>query len=291
MKSKTKIWLGVGAFVVAGTGAGQLPAANDLAARPLEPSITVGGLKDDVSTPQAAPARVHLAAAKEGGEGGEGGEAGIDVAAAANDPVEYGVALQVIAAHYYAGLAAYEAKEFEAGAQMFAHGLSEVYVEMEDILRQRGVTTLGKKLEAAVEGASAKLPPPQIRRRVRAALDALAAAEKASPVSAGRVQVTRAQVVANLLNRAATQYSVSLNDKNLEPYLDGLGFAVAARTEAAKILPWLRGRDKQKAAAISAALALAKQAYPGIRRPSAQLPTGRFLAASSSAMLAVSNWK
>ena len=145
---------------------------------------------------------------------GEGGEAGIDVAAAANDPVEYGVALQVIAAHYYAGLAAYEAKEFEAGAQMFAHGLSEVYVEMEDILRQRGVTTLGKKLEAAVEGASAKLPPPQIRRRVRAVLDALAAAEKASPMSAGPVQVTRAQVVANLLNRAATQYSVSLNDKN-----------------------------------------------------------------------------
>ena len=287
MKSKTRIWLGVGAFVVAGTGAGQFPAANDLAARPLEPPITVGGLKNDVSTPQAAPARVHLA----GGEGGEGGEAGIDVAAAANDPVEYGVALQVIAAHYYAGLAAYEANEFEAGAQMFAHGLSEVYVEMEDILRQRGVTTLGKKLEAAVEGASEKLPPPQIRQRVRAVLDALAAAEKASPVSAGPVQVTRVQVVANLLNRAATQYSVSLNDKNLEPYLDGLGFAVAARTEAAKILPWLRGRDKQKAAAISAALALAKQAYPGIRRPSAQLPTGRFLAASSSAMLAVSNWK
>jgi hypothetical protein len=42
---------------------------------------------------------------------------------------------------------------------------------------------------------------------------------------------------------------------------------------------------------MSAALALAKQVYPGIRRPRAKVPTGKFLAASSSAMLAVSNWK
>jgi hypothetical protein len=283
MKLKTKIWLGVGAFVVAGN-----PAANDIAARPFEPSITVSSLRNNVSIQQAAPGRVHLAAAK---EGGEGGEAGINVAAADSDPVEYGLALQVIAAHYYAGLAAYEAKEVEAGAQMFAHGLSEVYVEMEDIFRKRGVTDLGKKLEAAVEAASAKQPAAQVRQRVRAVLDALAAAEKAGPASTAPAQATKAEVVANLLNRAATQYGVSLEDQALEPYLDGLGFAVAARTEAAKILPWLRSRDKRKAAAISAALALAKQAYPGIRRPRGKVPTGKFLAVSSSAMLAVSNWK
>src|SRR5262245_5485433 len=60
MQLKTKIWLAVGAFVVAGN-----PAANDIAARPFESAITVGSLRNNVSIQQAAPGRVHLAAAKE----------------------------------------------------------------------------------------------------------------------------------------------------------------------------------------------------------------------------------
>jgi hypothetical protein len=217
---------------------------------------------------------------------------GIDIAAADSDPVEYGAALQVIAAHCHAGLAAYEAKETEAGAQMFAHGLSEVYVEMEDILRRRGVTTLGKKLEAAVAAASSGSPAATVRRRVRAVLDALAAAGKAGPTSAAPALAVKADIVANLINRAAMQYGASLEDKNLEPYLDGLGFGLAAKREAAKILPRLRRLDKRKAAAISTALAITKDAFPGLPRPNEpKVPAGKFLAAASSAALALSNWK
>jgi hypothetical protein len=289
MKTRTKIWLGVGAFVMAGGGA---PDASSLEAR---------ALLTDARATDTAIARVPgrnvsrhivLAEAKQGGEGGEGGEAGINVAAADSDAVAYGIALQVIAAHYHAGLAAYEAKETEAGAQMFAHGLSEVYVEMEDVFRRRGVTTLGRKLEAAVEAASAKKPIPQVRRRVQDVLAALAAAEKAGPLPSGPALAVKAEIVADLLDRAAAQYGVSREDKALEPYLDGLGFAVAARKEAAKVLPWLRGVDIRKAATLSAALKLASEAYPGVRRRgSGKVAPGKFLAAASAVKLAVSNWK
>ncbi len=40
----------------------------------------------------------------------------------------------------------------EAGAQMFAHGLSEVYFEMEDIFKKLGVTDLGKSADGAYLG-------------------------------------------------------------------------------------------------------------------------------------------
>jgi hypothetical protein len=230
--------------------------------------------------------------AGESGEGGEGGEAGINVEAAGKDPVEYGIALQVIAAHYHAGLAAYEDKEQEAGAQMFAHGLTEVYVEMEEVFKRLGVKDLGKKLEAAVEAATAKKPVAEVRRRVNAVYAALKAAEKKAPKSSLPSQAVKAQVAAEMIERAAAQYAVIQKDKTLEPYLDGLGFAIAARGQAKDVLPWLRKKDGQKEKALSKALALATEAYPGIKRPaSPKVPVADLLAAASGAKLAVSNLK
>jgi hypothetical protein len=223
----------------------------------------------------------------EGGEGGEGGEAGINVAATENDPVEYNIALQVIAAHYYAGLAAYEAKHVEEGAQMFAHGLAEVYVAMEEVFKKRGIEDLGKKLEAAVEAGTEKKPAKLVRARVKDVLDALAKAEKAAPKSSATPQAVKAKVMANMLRRASAQYEVALKDKaNLESYLDGLGFAVAAQKEAEKVLPWLRKTDKKKAQTVEAAIKLSKAAYPGIKG-AGKVDADKFLAAASAAEFAL----
>jgi hypothetical protein len=300
MKAAKKIWLGIGVFVVAGgtaAGTAQAPAASQALERPATLGTPrVGELKGGTALDGALRDRSFRIAqggeGGEGGQGGEGGEGGINIENADSDPVEYRVALQVIAAHYYAGMAAYESKEMEAGAQMFAHGLSEIYVEMEDIFKRRGVTGLGKALEAAVEAASSKAPAAEVRRRVDAVLRSLADAEKAGPKPTERALVTQARLVAELIDRTAAQYSVSINAKALEPYLDGLGFAIAARKEADKLLPGLRKADRKKAAAFETALKLAGQAYPGIRKPSPpKVQPGQLLAAASSAKLAVSNWK
>lgn len=50
---------------------------------------------------------------------------------------------------------------------------------------------------------------------------------------------------------AAAQYAVIQKDQSLEPYLDGLGFAIAARSQAKDILPWLRKLDAQKEKAVN----------------------------------------
>jgi len=287
MKSRTKIWLGVGAFVVAGTGAAPYAAFGAPAAAFDRPG-SLQDLKRGTSIAHLPAGSFQLA---EANDGGEGGEAGIDVAAAEKDPVEYGIALQVIAAHYHAGLAAYEAGDKEAGTQMFAHGLAEVYAGMEELFRKRGVTTLGQKMNDAVDAGAKNLPVAQVRQRVLAVLSAVAAAEKTAPKSGMPALAIKAKVVANLLDRAAKQYGVALKDKDLEPYLDGLGFSLAARTEAPKLLAWLRRIDKSKAEAFTAALALSKAAFPGIHRPDTKIATDKFLAAAEACVAAVANLK
>ena len=286
MKKTTKIWVGIGAFVMAGGGMTQAPASVQSLALETAPSASAPLRHKMLSS--TAPIVLAQNQGSEGGEGGEGGEAGIDVAATDKDPVEYNIALQVIAAHYYAGFAAYEAKETEAGAQMFAHGLGEVYIVMEDVFKRRGVTALGKDMEAAVDAAASNKPVAQVRKLVDAVLKDIEAAKRKGPATSLAPVSVKAHVIADMLNRAAAQYQSALGDKALEPYLDGLGFSIAARKEAETILPALKKADKKAGTAIEVALKLANTAYPGMRRKDSKADTGRFRAAASAAQLAVS---
>jgi hypothetical protein len=81
-------------------------------------------------------------------------------------------------------------------------------------------------------------------------------------------------------------------DNNLEAYLDGLGFAIAARMQAKGALPWLKTRDPKKEASLRRALSLAEQAYPGINRPAdAKVKVADLQVSASAAKLAVSDLK
>ncbi|MGE3993076.1 hypothetical protein [Pseudorhodoplanes sp.] len=286
MKNR-KIWIGVGAFFLAGSGGPFPVAASDVQAVSDVQAAAPEARHTDLHARLMAQAAATFGQA---GEGGEGGEAGIDAEAAATDPVQYGVALQVIAAHFHAGLAAYEGKEQEAGAQMFAHGLSEVYVAMEDVFKKLGVRDLGPKLEAAVAAAVEKKPVADVKRKAKAVFSALAAAERKGPTSKASAQAVQAKVAAELLDRAAAQYAVVQKDQNLEAYLDGLGFAIAARKQAKSASRYLKGVDSKKEAALRQAVTLAGQAYPGINRPAQpRVSLTELQSSASAARLAVSN--
>lgn len=273
----TKIWLGIGVAVVAGAS----PAGRSDAGELL-----------NTASPSAAHALQTKSAYSSSqyvlGEGGENesGEGGIDAEAADKDPVKYGIALQVIAAHYRAGLAAYEAGEIAAGTQMFAHGHSEVYAEMEDIFKKRGVKDLGTKIEVVLAASNNKAPAAEVKKAVEQVYAALAAAEKSAPKSPLSPLAVKAQVVADMLDRAASQYVLTQKpDATLETYLDGLGFAAAANAEASAILPQVEKVNPEAAKAMRSALELARAAYPGLKRGAA-IDAPKFLAAASAARIA-----
>src|SRR5690606_245400 len=158
------------------------------------------------------------------------------------------------------------------------------------VFRKRGVAGLGDALNAAVDAAVSKAPVAKVKSATDKVFAAIEAASEKAPKSSLAAPAVRTKVVAEMLERAASQYAVAARDPALEPYLDGLGFAVAAKREAETALPWLRKQDADKAERIEAALALAGKAYPGIARPkSPPVDTGEFLAAASSAKFAAAD--
>lgn len=285
MRKSIKVWMGVGAFILTGTAAARadeqprFDLATDVDARQL-------------TLEAAAQFKTEIVNAwAQGGEGGEGGEGGINPETVGDDPAEYAIALQVIAAHFDAGLAAYAGGEREAGAQMFAHGHSEIYAVMDELFKKLGVTTLGPKLEAAVAAAAEGKPLANVKRHVEDVRGALRDAGLRGPQPASS-QKLQTYIVGELIERAAAQYTIIQKDNTLEPYLDGLGFAIAARREASAVLPSLRKSDKHAADALSNALKLLQNVYPGIKRPAkASVSEAQLLVAASRARLAVSTYR
>lgn len=281
MSKRRKIWLSVGAFMLTGGAAADAAEPVRAASRGEEQGLVASTLvRTTIDNVWA-----------QGGEGGEGGEGGINLETVADDPAEYAMALQIIAAHYDAGLAAYTGGEREAGAQMFAHGLSEIYAVMDELFKKLGANALGKSLEAAVAAAADNKPVGEVRRHVETVRAALRDALRRGPQprSPERMQ---AFLVGELLERAAAQYSVAVKDPTLEPFLDGLGFTIAAKRAAAPMLASLRKSDQRVAAALESALKLAQRAYPGVKRPTRNVvPESEFLVAASRARLAVSAYR
>jgi hypothetical protein len=262
----SKVWLGVGLSLLA-------PAAQQAAA----------ATRADMGLARPAPAKGGLVFVAEGGESGEGG---VTAQEADADPLSWATALRVIAAHYQAGLAAMAAGEQEAGAQMFAHGLSEIFAPMQEVFERRGAGAVGPAMEAAVAAAAAG--EAGAAGKGRAVLAALEGAVAKGPQGAAD-PANRLAATVEMIDRAAMQLRHAGKDEPYEAYLDGLGFALAARDGAPAGLDWLRTRDPGAADTVAAALALALKAYPGPRAPDQPaVASPEMLSAASRAKAAIS---
>lgn len=281
---RKRVRLGIWISIVLGAGASLSDVA---AAAPIE-------FRQIADRALGAPcsrsvALVLAAAGSEDEQERVGGEGDVSIERAGSDPFAYGVALEIIAAHYHAGLAAYEAGEREAGAQMFAHGFAEVYSELEGLLRERGVTELGGRLNATVERAAAGAPNAEVRQAAEAVFAALTAAQRGAPPSQVEAQLVRTQVLVEMLDRAAAQYQSAMRASDLESYLDGFGFYASARASADGVLAWLTPRNADAAREIRTALELLARAYPSARRPAdPSIDADALVVAASRAKLAVS---
>lgn len=237
----TRMWLGLGVFTLAGGAS---------LAQPAGPAIPPGP-------------------AVQGGEGsGAGGEGGIDPALAETDPVEFLVAMDVIAAHYAAGRDIYRLGEAQAAGEMFAHPIAEVYAELAEVLARLGVAEFHEEMERASTLALDQAPLAEVEQAVAAVEAALRAAESRAP-GIGAAPKVQAMVIADMADRAALQYATALREPDqLEPYLDGYGLYRAAADRAARLGPELRaGNPAEVADAIEAMLAALALAYPTANRP------------------------
>lgn len=259
MKVELKTWTGL---------AGQLGVATALAGLTLagcSGEAGEAGLSDESSV-------VGTAGEGEGGEagegtGGEGGEGGVDIAAAGNDPVIYGAALGVAEAHVIAARDAYGAGQTEAGAEMFAHPVTEVLLEMQPVFASQGVEDFSPLFtsasEAALNGASAK----KIAEQTDAIIAALRQAEAKAPPSDASAGKVAGGIVADQIERAVAMYAQARESTNYGPYLDGYGYYKAAAATYERSTNAIKGENADLASRIEAALKLLGKAYPSALRP------------------------
>lgn len=244
----------------------------------------------------AAPDTAAAAGEGEGGAGGEGaggegaggeGEGGVAAGDAARDPVAYGIALAVAEAHVVAARDAYAAGKKEAAAEMFAHPVSEVLLEMDPTFTRLGVDDVKPLFTAASDAALAGKPVAEVNKAYDTIIAALRGAAAKAPKSDASAARVAASVIADQIERASAMYRQLPGNDAYEPYLDGYGFARVAASAFAANGAAIKADNPDAHARITEALAVLKQAYPGAVRP-ATLPAepGALSGASARVMLA-----
>lgn len=244
----------------------------------------------------AAPSAAATAGEGEGGAGGEGegavgaggeGEGGVATADAAADPVAYGIALAVAEAHVVAARDAYAAGKKDAAAEMFAHPVSEVLVDMDPAFTKLGVKDMKPLFTAASDAALAGKPAAEVNKAYDAIIAALRAAATKAPKSDASGAKVSGAVIADMVERASAMYRQLPGNDAYEPYLDGYGFARVAAGAFATSGAAIKAENADLHARIADALGLLAKAYPGAARP-AKLPAepGALSGASAKVMLA-----
>lgn len=245
----------------------------------------------------AAPGTAATAGEGEGGAGGEGeggeaaggeGEGGVAVADAATNPVAYGTALAVAEAHVVAARDAYAAGKKEAAAEMFAHPVSEVLVDMDPVFAKLGVADMKPLFTAASLAAVEGKPAAEVNKAHDAIIAALRGAAAKAPKSDASAAKVAAGVIADQVERASAMYRMIAKDDRYEPYLDGYGFAQVAKGAFAREGAAIKADNPTAHARLAEAVEVLGQAYPGAARP-AKLPVepGALSGASAKVMLAL----
>jgi hypothetical protein len=280
MKYRMKLWTGISAAAL------------------IAASSAVAG-KADTASHDGPGGAFQLAAMGEGegeggeGEGGEGGEGGVDPAQAAKDPAVYLSALDIIRAHYLAGEAMLDVEGGRrAAGEMFAHPISEVYIDLEPVFEARGVTLFMDDMTNAVERALGDAPKDEVEAAVAQVYAALDAAEKKAPAGDKDAVAVEAALAADMFDRAAKQYDAALAPAGTdEAWIDGYGFWKMAERRAATLLPRLEGDHEALAQEIAAAKLLFDSAYESVEKPEKpDVEVGALLASSSRILLKTSRF-
>ncbi len=225
----------------------------------------------------------------EGGEGtgGEGGEGGVDIGAASVDPVIYATALAVAEAHVLAARDANRAGNGEAAAEMFAHPVSEVLLEMDPVFAELGVEDFkplfSDASQAVLNGGDVRL----IDEKAAGIIATLRAAGEKAPDNGTSAGAIAGGVVADQIERAVAMYARASEGELYGPYLDGYGYYATAKSTFERSSDAIMAENADLHARITQALDLLAEAYPGVERPaSLDANQGALSGASSSVMLA-----
>lgn len=252
MKTRTKIWVGLGAFVVAGTGGGH--AAESI------------GDVHGTSAHQHATAATAIVVAQQGGEG-EGGEP-----ASKELPPDLGFALRIaqIRGHLLVGDELVKQGQWNAALPHFLHPSEEIYGGLRARLKDYRVPPFDAALKTLANAVKARKGGEDYATASRMVAEALAAADAGLQARQSDWQAFTLDTALELLKSAAGEYEGALVKSRIAKpveYQDARGFIWEAERMIEAAAPGYEKKDAAALGSLRAALAALKSAFPAAMPP------------------------
>jgi hypothetical protein len=266
MKTKTKIWLGVGAFVLAGSGA-TTTAIPSFAA---ETSSGVRGLParspDTATSPSAS--RGMVMAQHAGHDAGEGGES----QGFANLPPDLAFAARVtlLRGHLLVGDELVRQQQWSAALPHFLHPTEEIYGDIKDQLAEYRVPPFDATLKTLSDVVKAKKGGADYAKAIKAVNDALAAADAGMKAKQGNWSGFMVEAAVEALKAATGEYQQAVvGNRIAKPveYQDARGFILQADRMIESVAPDLQQKDPAALGQVRAGLVELKKVFPSPMPP------------------------
>jgi hypothetical protein len=272
MKSKTKIWLGVGAVVVAG-GTTAFAGSAVPGATAITDLRTPQGTQADTAVPRHAPESFVVAQhARHGGEGGEGegGEKG----AAAKLPPDLAFALRVaqMRGHLLVGDELVKAGQWAAALPHFLHPGEEIYGDIRGQLKDYKVAPFEAALKVLASTVKSRKGGDAYAKAWKTVSDALDSADAGLKQKVTGWDGFTVETALELLKTAAGEYEAAIvKGRFAKPveYQDARGFVFYADRMIESVAPELEKKDAESLKHVRDAMAELKKAFPAPMPPKA----------------------
>jgi hypothetical protein len=262
MKSKTRLWFGVGAFVVAGTGAmtgGPLAKAASAGVAPRFATDTAIPRSAGVVVAQGHVAQEHADHPPQGGEGGE--SKGID-----NLPPDlaFSVRIAILRGHLLIGDELVRQKHWDAALPHFLHPTEEIYGDIKDKLADYNVQPFDDTLKMLADVVKAKKSA-AYAKALKAVNDALATADSGMKAKEADWAGFVTESAVEAMKSAASEYEEAIVDGNIvKPveYQDARGFIWQGAKMIESVAPALQKKDAAGLKQVRAGIAALKKVFP-----------------------------
>jgi hypothetical protein len=258
-KMRTKIWVGVGAFVVAGSGtvaaAVKLPGGDGATApATVARAATVLAQHDHATTPDSP-----MPMPAEAGEAGESG-------ASQNLPPDlaFSVRIGLIRGHLGVGDELVQQKEWLAALPHFLHPSEEIYGDIKDVLKDYDLKPFDGALKTLADAVKAKNSD-DYARAVKAVDQALFAAETAVLKKQQAPADFSAETAIELMKTATGEYAQAIEGTRIAKpveYQDARGFIWQADRMLARSAAALEKKDAEAFKKVRDGVAALKKVFP-----------------------------
>jgi hypothetical protein len=273
MKSKRKIWVGVGAFVVAGTAAsGVIGPLAEAAPSGIRADAGPASLRSGHGGILLAQ---HAEHAKPGaGEAGESGES----SSIAQLPPELAFATRIalLRGHLLVGDELVKQQQWNAALPHFLHPTEELYNDLKDTLAAYKVAPFEVALKALADVVKSRKGGNEYARALKLVNDSLADADRAMQDRTGDWPGLVTEAAIETLKVAGAEYSAAIIDGKLAKpveYQDARGFIWQAERMFDSVSTALEKKNPDAFALLRTNFAELKKAFPTPLPPRAPVKT------------------